>query len=180
MNTLSKVFVGVDVSKKHLDVCIHPEGKAFRIPNNEDGFKKMISELSGYFVEIITCEASGGYEKSMAKYVAKRGFKKWIVDPKRIKHFIAAEGIQYKTDKNDARMIALFASKAERRYEPREKTKNEEFVRSLVIRRMQLVDILANEKKHAQEDTSDLCKKMVFKHMSYLEKQVEKLNVEIE
>ena len=125
MKTLPKVFVGVDVSKKHLDVCVYPEEKTFRITNNEDGFKKMTDEMSKYFVEIITCEASGGYERAMAKYVAKRGFKKWIVDPKRIKHFIIAEGIQYKTDKNDARMIALFASKAERRYDQREKTDNE-------------------------------------------------------
>jgi transposase len=179
MDTLAKVFVGVDVSKKHLDVCIYPEGKTFKITNDKDGFEKMTKEISRYFVDIVVCEASGGYEKAMAKYVAKKGFKKWIVDPKRVKHFIAAEGVQYKTDKNDARMIALFASKAERRHEFRDRSENEEALKAFIKRRLQLVDMLANEKKHAQEETTTACKKLIDKNMSNLEKQIDKINKEI-
>ena len=35
MTNVSKVFVGVDVSKNSLDIYIHPIGKFFKIINSE-------------------------------------------------------------------------------------------------------------------------------------------------
>ena len=63
MNNLSKSFVGVDVAKQHLDICIFPENKTFKITNNKNGFSKLLKNLSNFNIEQIVCESSGGYEQ---------------------------------------------------------------------------------------------------------------------
>ena len=45
MITLSKIYVGVDVSKDNLDICIEPLGKNFRIVNSSEAVEKFIKKL---------------------------------------------------------------------------------------------------------------------------------------
>jgi transposase len=41
MKNISKVFIGVDVSKDNLDIYIHPVGKRFTIANSAIEVKKL-------------------------------------------------------------------------------------------------------------------------------------------
>ena len=95
METVAKVFVGVDVSKKHLDIHLHPLNKAFRIENSKAGMKLLLSELSSHSDNIkqVVCEATGGYEKLMINTLKEDGYRTWVVEPKRIKAFVVSEGI---------------------------------------------------------------------------------------
>src|SRR5665213_3250890 len=110
---LTKIFVGVDISKDTLDVCLLPGKKHFRVQNNNLGLKELIQNLSEYDVARIVCEASGGYEHLLIRTLSQAYYPVWLIEPKRIKSFIASEGIKAKTDKIDAAMIALFAQQKE-------------------------------------------------------------------
>ena len=110
MENITKIYVGVDVSKKKLDVHILPLKQAFSFDNSTKGIKKFIDVLKLYEVSQIVCEASGGYETDMINKFKEQGYKTWQVEPKRIKAFIYSEGKRAKTDAIDAQMIALFAS----------------------------------------------------------------------
>ncbi len=110
MDTIIKNYVGVDVGKYELEVYIHPMAKRLSIKNTEEGIKKLIVFLSDCMIEYVACEASGGYEYLMIRMLQKSNIKVWQVEPKRIKAFIISEGKRAKTDKIDAKMIALFAA----------------------------------------------------------------------
>jgi transposase len=38
-------FIGIDVSKAHLDVYVHPSGESFRVRHDEAGFATLIARL---------------------------------------------------------------------------------------------------------------------------------------
>ena len=41
----SQVFVGLDVSKHHLDVAVRPQGRHFVTPNDDRGIKQLVKRL---------------------------------------------------------------------------------------------------------------------------------------
>jgi transposase len=69
------VFVGIDVSKDWLDIHLRPVGEEFRVPNTEVGWRDLAGHLSNHPLAKVAAEASGGYEKSALRYLAKAGFE---------------------------------------------------------------------------------------------------------
>jgi len=180
MSKLTKVYVGVDVSKNHLDFYIHPTGENFRIKNNFQDIFQIKKHLSRHhFVNQIVCEASGGYERLMLKIFAKNGYRTWCVDPKRIKAFIASEGIKFKTDANDAKMIALFATQKKCAYEKIIRSKESLKLQVLVKRRKQIVKMISDEKKRMQQLDEKFYKNSIKRIISLLEEELHKIETDI-
>ena len=57
------VFVGIDVSKRSLDVAVRPSGKQSRVSNDAEGHLAIVEMLRGQAV-LVVLEPTGGYEKS--------------------------------------------------------------------------------------------------------------------
>lgn len=182
MDMVAKVFVGVDVSKKHLDLYLYPSDKALHIENTESGMKLLLSELSGYNdqIQTVVCEATGGYEILMLTTLKSAGYKTWMVEPKRIKSFIASEGKKSKTDKGDAKMIALFASQKTCNYECIERSEDEHDLNELCKRRADLKKNIVAEKLRLEHRQTAFCKKQINAHIKYMEKQVASIDKEID
>ena len=179
MNNLSKVFVGVDISKSSLDFFIDPIGLSFKIDNSEKAIIKFIKQLSSYQVMQIACEATGGYEKLLVSLLKEHSYDCWIVDPRRIKGFIIATGCKTKTDKIDAQKIAQFAAKNIPDYKSMSKTDNEKILQSLVNRKNDLTQYLAAEKTRMQHPSHALSIPSIKKLMSILEKEIKKIDNKI-
>lgn len=179
---VAKVFVGVDISKKHLDFYLYPLDKTLHIENSESGMKLLLSELSGHkeLIQMIVCEATGGYESLMLKTLKSAGYKTWMVGPKRIKAFITSEGKKSKTDKGDAKMIALFAAQKTRSYEGFERSENEYHLNELCKRRVDLKKNIVSEKLRLEHQQTSFCKKQINGHIKYMEKQVVSIEKEID
>ena len=179
MATLSHVDVGVDVSKLHLDVCLQQTGKTLRIANSERGIKQLQRILSLHEVGQIACEATGGYERLMCKTLSKQNYKIWCVQPKRIKAFIESEGIKAKTDKIDAKMIALFASQKSSSYQPVQRSDENEKLRSFVLLRTSRTAAAAEIKTQLQQITEPECIDYLKNHLKFLEQQIDEISVQI-
>ena len=54
-------FVGIDVSKDHLDVHVRPDGTARRFDNTPDGRDRMVAALTPLAPARVVLEATGGY-----------------------------------------------------------------------------------------------------------------------
>lgn len=182
MKMVAKVFVGVDISKKYLDLYLYPIDKVLHIENSEEGMKLLLSELSVHKEQIqtIVCEATGGYETLMLRTLKSAGYKTWKVEPKRIKAFIASEGIKSKTDKGDAKMIALFASQKICSYESIERSEHENYLNELCKRRADMKKNIVCEKLRLEHEQNPFCKKLIEKHIRYMEKQVEVIEKEMD
>lgn len=180
MENITKIHVGVDVSKNRLDIYLHPAGKALSFNNSKDGIKKLIEELSTYTIIQIVCESTGGYEDLMIKMLRNLGYKVWQVEPNRIKSFIRSKGKKVKTDAIDARMIALFSAQENQEYESPVRSEQHELLRDLVKRKKDLIDIIVAEKHRLQHPSCVFCKPEIQAHIDFMNKQIIKIEKNIE
>ena len=61
------VYVGIDVSKQHLDWVLGAEGNVERNPNSSAGIRWRVTKLKKVEVTSIIVESTGGYERGGAK-----------------------------------------------------------------------------------------------------------------
>src|SRR6202795_2175476 len=60
------IYVGVDVSKKQLDVAIRPLEKIFGVTNDRRGISQLVKHLKKLQPVCIAIDATGGLEKELA------------------------------------------------------------------------------------------------------------------
>ena len=102
-------FVGIDVSKAHLDVYVRPSGEFFRVSHDDAGFVTLIARMRPVTPTVVVLEATGGYEVTVAAALVGARLPVAVVNPRQIRDFARATGQLAKTDALDARVIALFA-----------------------------------------------------------------------
>jgi transposase len=180
MLKITSFFVGVDVSKNTLDVCIYPNNESFKFANSVMGINALLKKLSYYsVVEQIVCESSGGYENLLLNLCADANYKVWQVDPKRIKAFIASQGIKAKTDKIDAKMIARFASLHKAEYVKYKRSDNNDKISALVKRRANLTEMAAIEKRRAKGPVGYYCKNSIENILNFIDQEINTVTTEI-
>jgi transposase len=102
-----RVYVGVDVCKDHLDAHLHPLGRRLRVANERDGVKRLKRELARHDVALVVIEATGKYHRLAHRSLDQSGFAVAVVNPLRSRLFAEAAGTRAKTDRVDARMLAM-------------------------------------------------------------------------
>lgn len=102
-------FVGIDVAKSELVIHLHPEGTCWRVANDTPGLAglgRRLKRLAASSVLRIGFEASGGYERQLARLLDRLGLEAYLLDPARVRNFARAERQIAKTDPLDAAVIA--------------------------------------------------------------------------
>lgn len=123
------IFLGVDVSKKKLDVTWlrDPQGqkiKSRKFDNTPKGFEELIrwaTKNTGAPMESLqfTMEATGIYHEALAYALHQAGAVVAVVNPANIKHYAESFGRRSKTDKKDSVVIARYgATQQPRRWQP--------------------------------------------------------------
>lgn len=107
--TQSHSVVGIDVSKKTLDVHVDKD-HIRQLTNDAAGHQALIAWLEHLDVGVAVMEASGGYEKTLAAALRRAGLTVHVVDPKRVRHYAKALGQLAKTDRIDARVIRQYGA----------------------------------------------------------------------
>lgn len=109
---MKKVFVGIDVSKKWIDLCITVDGRAIvhqQFDNNKSGFRKMVSWIRRYgpSSEWLLCmEHTGIYAQPLWYYLTEKNITYCVVPGS-----VITSGLEIrrgKNDKIDAADIARF------------------------------------------------------------------------
>jgi transposase len=161
-------FVGIDVSKGHLDVAVGDSGPQLRVEYDEAGLEQLVQRLGEIQPALVVMEASGGYEGLVAAQLWHAGFAVAVVNPRQVRDFARGMGILAKTDRIDARVLALFAEKVR----PAEQAPLDEQGRELqamVMRRRQLVEMLTMEKNRRGLIRRGRARKSLDKHIAWLE-----------
>lgn len=102
------VFVGIDVSKSHLDIHVHPSGQHWRCGTGSGDLAELAARLASLEPVAVGLEASGGYEQSLADSLHGAGLDVHILPPARIRGFARSIGQLAKTDRIDAGIIARY------------------------------------------------------------------------
>lgn len=105
-----RVFVGIDVSKATLDVCLLDLPTARTFANTPAGWRKLLAWLGRDAPERIVLEASGGYERGVLHALHAAGLPVVRVNARQARDFAKASGQLAKTDALDARVLAAMAA----------------------------------------------------------------------
>lgn len=101
------VYAGVDVCKDWLDLHLQPMGHDQRFANDACGIRQMKRLLGRVRPALIVLEATGKYHRAAHRSLHADGFAVAIVDPYRARMFARATGHLAKTDRLDARFLAM-------------------------------------------------------------------------
>jgi transposase len=107
--TNGKSYVGIDVCQSWLDIHVLPAAITLRVPNTDQGHRALKRRLKAHEVELIAVEATGKWHRQLHRSLHASGYRVAVVNPLRARLFAEAAGILAKTDRLDARMLAMFA-----------------------------------------------------------------------
>lgn len=110
MTTLrTATFIGIDVSKAHLDIAERPSDAYWRVNKDEPGITGLVAKLQAVVPTLIVVEATGGYEMAMVAALVAGGLPVAVIHPRQARDFARSLGKRAKTDPIDARVLARFA-----------------------------------------------------------------------
>jgi transposase len=96
------VFVGIDVSKDRLDICLRPSGHTFAVTRDDEGLERLVERLRAVHPALVALEATGGYETVVASALAAAHLPLAVINPRQIRDFARSTGKLAKTDRLDA------------------------------------------------------------------------------
>lgn len=81
-DTIVETFVGIDVSKSPLDVCIEPAVQTLHVAYDKPGIKQIVARLKEVNPTLIVMKATGGWEVCIATELASTGLPVAVISPR--------------------------------------------------------------------------------------------------
>ena len=172
------LFVGIDVSKKTLEVGILPEGDVFKIENRQEQWDQLAVRLKDLSPNLIVMEATGAYQGPVTAVLALAGLPVVVVNPRQVRDFAKATGKLAKTDKIDSLITAAFA-RAVRPPLRSLKSEQEQDLADILARRRQLIQMRTAE-KNRRDSASNRIYKQIMEHIQWLENQLNDVDKDIQ
>ena len=172
------VYVGIDVSKQHLDWAVGAEGVAGQVPNSRAGVRQLVTALGRIELESIIVESTGGYERVLTQALAAAALPVVLVNPWRVRRFGEGLGVLAKTDPLDARVLAMFGERARPAQRPLPGPRQRQMA-DLVRRRRQLIAIIVAEKSRL-DTASPIVRRDIKSLVQLLERRVARLDERID
>lgn len=184
------LYVGIDVSKKALEVAITVDGKEAEatkeIRNNLGGFR-MLEEWTRKqshkhgCEEIHYCiESTGVYSEKIVEYLQQAEDSKLsVVNPFVVKSFGKSLGVRTKTDRVDSELLALYAATVKPKVTEKRPEDLKE-LRSLVRHLEYLINRRGQEAGRLESTTNALVADSIKGIIKSYDKQIEKIKEAIE
>ena len=176
--TIVEKFVGIDVSKSTLDVCIKPPGQTLHVAYDEAGARQVVSRLKELGPALIVMEATGGLEVRIATELSIKGLPVAIINPRQARDFAKATGQLAKTDRVDAAVLAAFAKAIRPQVRPL-KDADTRALDDMVSRRRQLINMRVQETLRLGTAASKPLEKSLNKHIAWLDKQIAGIDTDL-
>jgi transposase len=171
----SAPIVGIDVSKKTLDVFVDSLDQRFVLDNRDDAIAGLIDRLGAAAVGLVIIEATGRYHRRLAAMLLMAGIPTSVVNPQRVREFARALGKLEKSDRIDAAVLAAFGRSIHPRSDPLPR-ENQALLSDLVSRRRSLVQLRVAETNRAHDDLPRLAARQSRQLLRLLEQQIEDLD----
>lgn len=171
------LFLGVDVSKAHLDFALRIGNKYRnkRFANSEAGLSDAQQWLCRFDAGAapVCMEATGTYWELAATTLSDAGHQVSVVNPALVKGFAQSQGLRVKTDAVDARLLADFCKEKQlEAWVP--PSASERALRALVLRHQALVDMQTQEKNRVQVAKEEV-RENLQAHLNWLEQALEQI-----
>ena len=171
------LYVGVDVSKAHLDVATDPASELQQFTNDPQGIKALVRALEGLAPALVVMEATGGYQLPAALALDAACLPVAVVNPRQVRDFGRAKGVLAKTDKIDASLLADYAATIRPEPRPLPDELSQE-LKDLVSRRRQIQRMITSETSRLKQASSAM-RRSIQAHIRWLKRELAKLDEHI-
>ena len=176
---MDPTFIGIDVSKDHLDVHVRPTGQAFRVPNDPAGHRELLAQMTDPSKVLrIVLESTGGYEAPVAAVLAAAGLPVVVVNARQARDFAKALGYLAKTDTLDAAVLAHFGEAVMPPLRPFPTPELQE-LREFLDRRANHVQTRVAEQTRLPKVTLKAVQKDIEAHLRWLDQRIKNLDRQI-
>lgn len=171
------VNAAVEVGKHELYVALGSVGDLFGERNEPRAVKRLAKRLAEEDCARVLIEG-GSYQNLLVAALRAAQLPVVIVNPRRVREFARSIGQLAKTDRLDARVLALYGEKVEPpvRELPDEQT---QILRALWVRREQLIEMLVMEQNRL-EHASKALHRDLRAHIDYLRKQIKRADDDLD
>ena len=174
----NKTFIGIDVSKDKLDIFNAGTGELTTIDNSKAAIRKYIRALVLSEDLYIVIDLTGGYEALCVKLFYDNGFKVIRAEGRKVKAFARALGINAKTDRIDAKVLASYGEKCFEHLRLYQYYDNS--LRKLVMRLSDMKSACQQEKNRLKmPDAVPYVAASVKRTISFLDDEIKKLETTI-
>jgi transposase len=148
------VHLGVDVAKAELVADF--QGKVRRFNNNPKGIAALLKAAERIPATAhLVCEATAGYERSLATAAMAKAIPVSIVQPLRVREFARSHGRLAKSDPLDAALLSRFGTSVKPLpLQPKDKVRQE--LDDIMRARSELIDSMQRELNRAEHHTCKL------------------------
>jgi transposase len=174
-----ELFIGIDIAKAEVEIKESSRQETYSERNNQTGIRRIVRRMLEIQPILVAMEATGGYEKPLARALAEAGIRIAVINPRQIRDFARSVGKLSKTDSIDAEIIALYAERI--RPEPRGLRDNDtDALHALLARRQQLMQMQTAEKNRIQMQSTAAVQRSVRSMLRSLEKEIKALSLSID
>jgi transposase len=107
--TTTPIFVGIEISKAHLDTATRPIHWVDRSANDPAGIASLVARLKPLAPAPVVVEATGGLELPLLGALQAAGIPTAAINPRQARDYAKATGRLAKTDRIAAEVLAHFA-----------------------------------------------------------------------
>jgi len=176
---MEQTSLGIDISSKRLDCYWSHTNKHQSFENSLSGIAQLVDKIQKETPLWVIFEPTGGYEIDLSIQLAQASIAFSMVQPHRLRSFARSCGKLAKTDKLDAKLMAIYGETMK----PKETilgTKSQQELSGFVTRRRQLVDLLSMERQRLGQWRDPSIQKDVKDHCDYLKKHILTLEEQIQ
>lgn len=165
------LWIGIDVAKEQLDVALGADGDTWSVANDDTGLEALLDDLRGRNCGLVVLEATGGFEIPAVSALAAAGIPVVVANPRQVRSFARATGQLAKTDRLDARILALFAERIRPELRPLPDD-DARLLDALLTRRRQISGMIVAERNRLGFAPGPL-KKSIEKHIRWLQRELD-------
>jgi transposase len=175
-NRVYQNVVGVDVSKKKLDLFFSLKEKYAVIQNSIHAIEQFVADVkaSGE-TTLVIMEATGGYESLLVEFLIEHHIDCAVANPKQVRDFSRGCGMIEKSDPIDARMIARFGQVVKPAL-TQKTAENERKLKAMVHRRDQIMKQINSEKNRLQQTRDTELREQIQEAIDFYNRQKKQLD----
>ncbi len=167
-------YVGIDVSKKKVDVAVCPTGQRWVVSYDEAQVEELVSQLEDLSPVLVILEATGGLELPLVTALAAAALPVVVVNPRQVRDFARATGVLAKTDALDATILARFAETIRPPIRPL-RDEETQVLHSMTARRRQVMTMVVAEKNRLGSAIGPV-RPGIEAHIAWLEQELKDLD----
>ncbi len=171
------VNAAIDVGKHQLEIVLGSAGEHWVEPNEPRAIKRLSQRLAAAGCERVLLEG-GSYQNLLVAALRAAELPVVMVNPRRVREFAKSIGRLAKTDRLDARVLALYG---ERIAPPVRELPDEQSqtLRALWVRREQLIEMLVMEQNRLEHAPQALHHRLRA-HIDYLRKELKQADDDLD